>query len=86
MANLIERHQRDIRGVLSCLDRVVIQGTIPSICHPKAMATMLDLITRVQRGELPPPPVAALVGFGIVSIEPGRVVIRTAPRAGAVGP
>jgi hypothetical protein len=42
MSNLIERHQRDIRGVLSCLDRVVIQGTIPSICHPKAMATTLD--------------------------------------------
>ena len=42
MANLIERHRNDIRGVLSCLDRVVIQGTIPSICHPKAMATMLD--------------------------------------------
>src|SRR6185436_930712 len=42
MANLIERHRNDIRGVLSCLDRVVVQGTIPSICHPKAMATMLD--------------------------------------------
>jgi hypothetical protein len=42
MANLIERHRNDIRGVLSCLDWVVIQGTIPSICHPKAMATMLD--------------------------------------------
>ena len=39
------------------------------------MATMLDLITRVQRGELPPPPVAALVGFGIVSVEPGRAVM-----------
>ncbi|HEY0157817.1 MAG TPA: hypothetical protein VGF28_11070 [Thermoanaerobaculia bacterium] len=42
MANLIERHQRDVRGVLSFLDRVVIQGTIPSVCHPKAMATTLD--------------------------------------------
>jgi hypothetical protein len=43
------------------------------------MATMLDLITRVQRGELPPPPVATLIGFGIVSIEPGRAVL---PRRG----
>jgi len=42
MSNLIERHHNDIRGVLSCLDRVVVQGTIPSICHPKAMATELD--------------------------------------------
>jgi hypothetical protein len=42
MANLIERHRNDILGVLSCLNRVVIQRTIPSICHPKAMATMLD--------------------------------------------
>jgi hypothetical protein len=39
---LIERHRKDIRGVLSCFDRVAIQGTIPSICHPKAMAAMLD--------------------------------------------
>jgi uncharacterized protein (TIGR00369 family) len=36
---------------------------------------MLDFITRVQRGELPPPPVAALIGFGIVSVEPGRAVM-----------
>ena len=39
------------------------------------MARMLDLITRVQRGELPPPPVASLIGFHIVSIEPGHAVM-----------
>lgn len=39
------------------------------------MATMLELITRVHRGELPPPPVATLIGFDIVSIEPGRAVM-----------
>jgi uncharacterized protein (TIGR00369 family) len=39
------------------------------------MSTMLDLIRMVQRGELPPPPVATLVGFTIGSIEPGRAVM-----------
>ena len=39
------------------------------------MPKMLDLIRMVQRGELPPPPVATLIGFTIGSIEPGRVVM-----------
>jgi uncharacterized protein (TIGR00369 family) len=37
--------------------------------------TMLDLIEMVRRGELPPPPIATLIGFSIVSIEPGRGVM-----------
>jgi uncharacterized protein (TIGR00369 family) len=36
---------------------------------------MLELITMIQRGELPPPPIATLIGFTIGSIEPGRVVV-----------
>ena len=39
------------------------------------MSKMLDLIRMVQQGELPPPPVATLIGFTIGSIEPGRVVM-----------
>ena len=42
MANLIERHGERIVGVLSCYDRVVIRGTLPAVCHAKAMATLLD--------------------------------------------
>lgn len=42
MASLIERHRDRIRGVLSCFDRILIQGTLPSVCHADAMATMLD--------------------------------------------
>jgi len=36
---------------------------------------MLDLIRMAQRGELPPPPVATLIGFSLVSVEPGQAVI-----------
>jgi uncharacterized protein (TIGR00369 family) len=36
---------------------------------------MLDLIEMVRRGELPPPPIATLIGFSIASIEPGRAVM-----------
>jgi hypothetical protein len=42
MANLIDRHRDQIVGVLSCYDRVVIRGTLPSVCHAQAMATALD--------------------------------------------
>jgi len=41
MNPFVERHQADISGVLSCFDRVVITGTLPEICHAKAMGGYL---------------------------------------------
>src|SRR5882762_6149083 len=38
------------------------------------MPTMLDLIRMTQRGEIPPPPSATLIGFTLRSIEPGLAV------------
>jgi hypothetical protein len=42
MANLIERHREKIVGILSCFDRLVLQGTLPSVAYPQAVATELD--------------------------------------------
>jgi hypothetical protein len=42
MANLIERHAEKIVGVLSCFDRLVLQGTLPNVAYPQAVATELD--------------------------------------------
>jgi len=39
------------------------------------MGKALDMLRKVQRGELAPPPVATLIGFTIGSVEPGRVVM-----------
>lgn len=39
------------------------------------MPTMLDLIRKTQTGEVPPPPIAQLMGFRLNSVEPGRVVV-----------
>ncbi|MBI3029966.1 MAG: PaaI family thioesterase [Candidatus Rokubacteria bacterium] len=39
------------------------------------MAKLLDLIRMSMRGELPPPPVATLIGFRPTSVEPGRAVV-----------
>jgi hypothetical protein len=41
MSAFIERHAEQIRGVLSCFDRVVITGTLPDLCHAGAMAKYL---------------------------------------------
>jgi hypothetical protein len=41
MSAFVERHAEKIRGVLSCVDRVVITGTLPDLCHAGAMATYL---------------------------------------------
>lgn len=39
------------------------------------MPKMLDMIEKVARGELPPPPVARLIGFRLTSIQPGQSVV-----------
>ena len=39
------------------------------------MATMLEMIRRAQRGEIPPPPVAKLIGVTLASIDPGCAVV-----------
>jgi uncharacterized protein (TIGR00369 family) len=36
---------------------------------------LLDAIRRVLRGEAPLPPIAALLGFTLTAIEPGRAVV-----------
>ena len=38
------------------------------------MPTMIDAIRKIQRGELPPPAIATLIGFQPVSVEPGLAV------------
>ena len=40
------------------------------------MPPMLDLMRKIQRGSLPPPPVAELIGLRLVSVEPGHVVMQ----------
>lgn len=42
MNPFVERHQASISSTLSCFDRVVVTGTLPDICHPRAMAGFLD--------------------------------------------
>jgi uncharacterized protein (TIGR00369 family) len=39
------------------------------------MAKMLDRIEQIQRGELPQPPIARLIGFELTSIKPGEAVV-----------
>jgi uncharacterized protein (TIGR00369 family) len=38
------------------------------------MATMLEVLQKTLRGELPQPPVARLIGLVLKAIEPGRAV------------
>ncbi|HYY57770.1 MAG TPA: PaaI family thioesterase [Pyrinomonadaceae bacterium] len=39
------------------------------------MAKMIEQIERVLRGEIPPPPIARLIGFRVTSIRPGEAVV-----------
>jgi hypothetical protein len=42
MNPFVEQHEDESGGVLSCFDRVVTTGTLPDICHPKAIAGYLS--------------------------------------------
>ncbi|HEY7249754.1 MAG TPA: PaaI family thioesterase [Methylomirabilota bacterium] len=39
------------------------------------MPTAIDTLRKIQAGELPPPPVATLIGFTLAEVEPGRAVV-----------
>jgi uncharacterized protein (TIGR00369 family) len=38
------------------------------------MTTILELAQKLQRGEVPPPPIGRLLGFVLKAVEPGRAV------------
>jgi len=39
------------------------------------MTKMLEHIEKIMRGEIPPPPVARLIGFKVTSIKPGEAIV-----------
>lgn len=39
---LTERHSQQIAGVLSCFDRVIVQGTLPVFCYAEGMTAYLS--------------------------------------------
>ena len=40
------------------------------------MTKMLDRLEQLVRGEIPPPPIAKLIGFDLISVQPGEAVIQ----------
>jgi uncharacterized protein (TIGR00369 family) len=46
------------------------------------MVTMLERMQKMVRGEIPPPPIAGLIGFELVSVDVGRAefVLEAGPR------
>jgi hypothetical protein len=41
MSSLVERYSDPISGTLSCLDRIVLTGTLPGVCHSEGMSFYL---------------------------------------------
>ena len=42
MVDFTQRHTDKIQGVLSCFDRLILQGTLPDICHPRAIGAFFQ--------------------------------------------
>ena len=41
MLDFVKRYSKQIRGTLTCLDRVVLTGTLTGVCHANGMASFL---------------------------------------------
>ena len=39
--HFIDQYSKQISGVLHCYDRVIIQGTVPGVCHAGGMTSYL---------------------------------------------
>src|SRR3982750_1512815 len=39
---LTDRHARQISGVLSCFDRMIVQGTLPVFCYAEGMTAYVS--------------------------------------------
>jgi uncharacterized protein (TIGR00369 family) len=50
------------------------------------MAKLLENISKVVRGELPPPPIARLLGFELTFAEPGKAVVELEANASHANP
>jgi hypothetical protein len=50
MSLLTERYADKISNVLSCYDRIIIQGTLPSLCYARGMTNYTGL--HCQIGEI----------------------------------
>ncbi len=40
------------------------------------MTKMIELSEAIARGEAPPPPIARLIGFDLISVKPGEAVVQ----------
>src|SRR5713226_1377445 len=57
---------------------IICQGTIIAIDASKTMSGLV-VIKAIQAGELPPPPIAELIGMWLVEASEGRVVFAVEP-------
>ena len=48
-ALLTDRHAAKIRGVLACFDRIVLNATLPDICHAKVTHQTKYYLTHLGR-------------------------------------
>src|ERR1700726_966425 len=49
--SLTERYDDRISGVLSCYDRVVVTGTLPTVCYAEGMTRFLSAENQARRSQ-----------------------------------
>jgi uncharacterized protein (TIGR00369 family) len=52
-----------------------VHAAVVTYFHEVIMTKMLDRIEAIVRGDAPPPPIAQLIGFDLISVKAGEAVI-----------
>ena len=50
--NIVERYRDQIRGVIACFDRIVIQGILPYLCYADGMTSWLRRLQGLSAGQV----------------------------------
>ncbi len=68
-----------VRGLLSELEKITCEDSSNIVRHKSGrrftVPNMRDVLEKTLRGELPPPPIARLIGFRLKAIEAGQTVV-----------
>jgi len=68
----VRQHNKD---VVDKRKRVIEWQDPEAVREQADGSSVLDIMRAIRDGKLPPPPIARLIGFHYVGVEPGEIVI-----------
>ena len=71
--------RQDKKDAVNKRKRIIEWQDPKAVREQTAGSSVLDIIRAIRDGRIPPPPIARLIGFNYVGVEPGEIVIELQP-------